>query len=411
MLQRTLFTPIEIKTEEYGSLQLRPDLTVGDIEYLSKLEGQVTPREFTIEVVHRILRSPVLGIDEIRGWEDSLLQTVAFDWAGRRQWPVWELSEELPPFSAFQSGFQTYIDSLTQRVQESLTKAFAPVTQQMRTSIEQVVGVLTGAFQNLQLTLASALQPIQTSLAQFAVSYQLTIPVSGIFEALPDPWEISNRLAELERTATALDDSGYGFMLSYWMWSDVARFSNIGHVDARVRHAATTNRLFSLTCSDEFRRELLENFRDSSILKRRQDVVDSALVAHCERRYMLSIPVLLAQLEGMFTDALIVKGTVVRKDKKLYAKDKLGNLKLNRKGKPIELRGLGEAIQHADIGDEEDLYTLAKFITDYLIPERNAIMHGRAVSYDRAKLSVQLLLTIYVLSLEFAWLEPESESR
>src|SRR5690606_8578329 len=116
----------------------------------------------------------------------------------------------------------------------------------------------------------------------------------------------------------------------------------------------------------------------------------------------VAIPTLLAQVEGMFTDALILKQLVVRVNGKLCARDSSGNPKLDKNGKPVQLHGLGQKVNNSDLRNEYLLEGLADFFTAYLVSERNEIMHGSSISYNRAKLSIQLVLNVYLLAAEFA---------
>ncbi len=40
------------------------------------------------------------------------------------------------------------------------------------------------------------------------------------------------------------------------------------------------------------------------------------------------------------------------------------------------------------------------FLTTYFIPQRHAIIHGRSTSYGKAKLSIQVLLIVFILANE-----------
>ena len=93
---------------------------------------------------------------------------------------------------------------------------------------------------------------------------------------------------------------------------------------------------------------------------------------------------------------------------KACAKGPDGNVKFNKKGEPVQLHGLGQKVQSSRFREDEILYDLVGFFADRLVAERNDIMHGDNLDYGRAKLSVQLMLNIYVLAAEFAEFESEN---
>lgn len=228
------------------------------------------------------------------------------------------------------------------------------------------------------------------------------LPHLADMKALQRMFRQSAELAERSVEATVqgdetLEASGYGFADHMWNWSFVATFA---HVDPRVRAAVVTRRMAILTSSETFEEWLAEEIEGSILLKRRWPIVRQALAAHRRREYVLSTPVLLARIEGVVGDALILKNRVVAKDGKLYRLDNNGNVMLGRNKRPVELRGLHPLVSLSDFSDHEALEDTASFITDSLAPWRNPILHGRNVQYGTAKLSVQALLVLWLLAIE-----------
>ena len=167
-----------------------------------------------------------------------------------------------------------------------------------------------------------------------------------------------------------------------------------------MQEAHVTNRVLLLTRSDGFGKQLRERLLASSVLRRRWPIVDEALRAHKQRNYVLSIPPLLAQVEGIIADALILKNLVKPKGKKLLARQADGSLKRGKDGDAVELRGIGSLVTHSDFQSDLALKDTASFLTTQLVGNRNAILHGRDTSYGRAKLSAQILLVLLVLVSE-----------
>lgn len=413
--------PIVVETEQYGALYLRPSLVVRDSLYLSRLnETGVAPREFTVQAVSRLVYFPEIGVQEVRSWDDGLLARVASTWAATKPRSEWLLSEELPPFEAFRQGHTVYADTIGRQMADSLRDIYAPAFKQSLEALDAWTDalnrqladtnrlILASVRSGVGLVAEAALGSVLENLSSIVASVTLDIDVGRLFPSLPGLSDLWPRREGLQRAAGALDEGGYRFMRGQWLLSEIAQFVGIDQVTPRVRHAAITNRLLGLTRSDDFTARSNSYFSTSGVLRRRWRIVKQAYAAHRKREYALSIPALLAQVEGMFTDALILKNMAIRQDNKLYARDSDGNLKLGRKGKPVRLHGLGQKVQNSRFREDDILRDLVGFFTSTLIPERNDIMHGSTTDYGRAKLSVQLVLSTYLLAAEFAEFEDGS---
>ncbi|MCX9077474.1 MAG: hypothetical protein OIN84_05795, partial [Candidatus Methanoperedens sp.] len=173
-------------------------------------------------------------------------------------------------------------------------------------------------------------------------------------------------------------------------------------------NAIITGKLLNTTRQAEFAEILRECFETSAILRRRWKIIKQALVAHKNRNYVLSIPTLLAQVEGIFTDALVLKGIAVRVNGRLCEKDIKGKPKLDKNNNPIPIHDLKQKVLKSNLQNEKILQALGQFFTSYLVDERNAILHGSHLTYGTAKLSVQLLLNIYLMAIEFVIFESET---
>jgi len=390
--------------------------------YLSELqESDADPREFTAQAVSRFVYLPDLDLEEIRLWDDDLLTNVATAWANQKERHEWPLPDNLPPFNAFKNGYVAYSNSIYRDMREAIAQAYAPVFKGVAETVgkqfadavrQQLADFNRQVFQSIQssvnLLAESVLGSLRENLANIVQSFKLEVQVGRFFENLPDFSELLKQYEKIDKAATALDEGGYRFMRYQWSLNEIAQFVGIDQIDPRVRNAAITNRLLSLTRSDEFVVEMERCFYDSSVLQPRWSIIEQALIAHQSRSYALSIPTLLAQVEGIFTDALILKNMAVRMNGKLCAKDQHGKLKLGKDGKPVQSRGLGQKVQNSKFRNDDILRDLVEFFADSLVSERNNILHGNHLTYDKAKLSVQLVLSVYFLAAEFAEFESES---
>ena len=234
-----------------------------------------------------------------------------------------------------------------------------------------------------------------------------TAATTSIFEGLSGLLEISREIDEAEPLIkTALAEGGYPLFIEHLTLPDFAKLIGVDQVDPRVRNAVVTNKLLYVTRSDHFADSLDDLFQNSSILCRRSNIVKQALHAHQNRNYALSIPVLLAQAEGILTDGLVLKSLVIRKNDAHYV-----NVNKNGSPKLKKLIGLRSKIDkdNVKLQNEKTLKNLVDSYIEKLIPDRNRILHGADVSYaTKAKLSVQLLLLIYMLSADLGASEVKS---
>lgn len=402
---------ILVETNQHGIVSLRPDLTFGHMRALLELEQSGTdPREFAVQAIVALVQEPELDAEDVREWNDDLLTEMVTTWAERKLGSEWPMSDDLPHLEAFQRGFQPYVRAFFLPIQQALAEAFPAATEtfegllQQASGLRQALASIGEALQSLHSSLnalmESVIAPLQQNITAIAQSFTLDLQIGSLVESLPDLSEISRRYEGLVKAIEMLDRSGYRFMREQWMVSHVAPLTGIDQIDPRVRDAVITNRLLSLTRDSHFVDELQQLILESPVLSRRWEVIEQALVAHRNRRYVLSIPVLLAQVEGVFTDALILKNMAIRVGNKLCVRDQTGNVKLDRKGQPVMLHGLGQKVQNSRFHNDPGLQDVGNYLTDSLIPERNGILHGSHLAYGRARLSVQLVLAVYVLAAE-----------
>ncbi|MGH2530932.1 MAG: hypothetical protein ACRDJW_01380 [Thermomicrobiales bacterium] len=434
-----LMRPIRVRSHRFGTIHLRP-LTVGDTQAVAELaEQELPPREFAARLIHHQLTRPSLDLATVRAWADQLLGRVVQAWAADAGGFRRPLDSNLPVFEAFQQQAIIFREEEERRVRALLSptlealrkqtflldaiklRSFVPFTPPLL-QITPPLSIAVNPVANWPSTLVSpilegiqeAAQDLVRSVAALENGFldairRPIIPsyqVGDFFRALPDFSGLLGRLAEIrkahEEGEQVLDDTGYSFLGFTFLTSAFAEFAQ---VEPRVRGAAVTNTLLALTRRRDFEDRLRRHLEGSAVLGRRWPIVERAIKAHRERNYLLSTPPLLAQIEGIVADALILKGMVRPVGRRLYAKDTNGNLKLNRRGDRIELRGLGELVQHSDFQDHAVLEGLVEVTTDRLIHDRNGILHGRRTAYGRAKLSVIALLVLDMIAGEFVEFE------
>lgn len=440
--------PIKIESPTYGVMEFS-ELLFKDFSWLEKDQTQKLPaREFAVELILAHLITPQLDIEEVRNWSDDELSWIVIQWMNNQQ-----KESTLPDTATFEdikNSMYEYFNSLTGESRKQLetlfesqrqfindlTKSILPATalassmvnlknafnlsqmvsnivlpqissvQEISKSIKSITGfsqqladfssMFQRAFASTQM-ISSLSNALASSLPKLDISTTL-LNTKQFFAGLPDLTELGKILKEAEEGGEAFKNAGFSFItVDYVSLSTVRRYASISQ---KVRSAAITNRLAADTRGSEFEQKLGELFNQSSVLRRRWPIVSQAIKAHRRREYNISVPALLAQVEGVIGDALILNGLIISKGHKLYAKGSNGKAQLDKKGVPIEVRGVGTLIQRSTWQTHPALQGVADLITNQLAGERNPILHGRRTNYGVARLSVQGLLLLFVLAAE-----------
>ncbi len=420
----------EIVVPDFGPIKLRP------LTYTSALEHLVTEeipvREFEVRVIHDHLAEPGLSVEDVRAWPDTALSAVLDGWVRADQRFRAPL-DPASPFDSFRAAVRTYVEEERERLskllrpalqgllryqdlykgihldtyQHLLSNVSIPVIQPFRFQppdfwAQQAANDLERQVRATTESLQRATRGLSAGLLALAQSFSTADLAAGHFiTQLPDLGNTIRQFKELAdrqaRGEAVLEETGYGFatsLLASHLLADLAE------VVETVRGAAVTNTLLAYTRDPGFEEDLRERFEASSVLRRRWRVIVRVLHAHRQRDYVLSIPPLLAQIDGMMADAFVLNGLARPVGRKLLAKDANGALKLNKWGDPVELHGLGKLVQHHNFQDHEVLRGVVEILNSSLIQDRNGILHGRRTAYGRAKLSVVALLVLEVLAIE-----------
>ena len=136
---------------------------------------------------------------------------------------------------------------------------------------------------------------------------------------------------------------------------------------------------------DEAIDELLNVFNDNELFKPRINIIEDALGAHLARKYTLSIPVILTQIDGIFIERYkILEGELS------YTCPKCGH----RREMQLNARNISE-----HLASRESVYLgwFLRHIIDTFDKLRNDILHGKKLNYPDADLSTKLVLTLFQL--------------
>jgi hypothetical protein len=392
-------------------------------------EAHSDPFDFATQILVRLTTEPTVTASEVAAWGKNNVTKIVEQWAAHPAGLAKELGTS-DPLGVFREQLLAYHAIRAKRMDEQFREfrasptfkamqeavrwtremraihdasAFARLIDEQR-RIADAFRPLEG-ISRIQLelqrqaeTIAAATRGIQNSVRQALEAFETQSRfVSHVLRDLPDPAELRRRSVRIESGLEALDDSGYGFTAHIW---DIPFVVELGELQPGIRGAVATNR-FAAFCRDpEFYEELQTTIEATPVLRRRWPLISAGLGAHASRNYGLAIPVLLAQLEGCITDMLVLRGEAALHRGKLYAKTESGAVKKGRDDKPIRLIGLDAKLKHSRWQTDDVLQSVAGVIADHLVAERNDIMHGRNISYGKAKLATQVILIVWVLARE-----------
>lgn len=287
-----------------------------------------------------------------------------------------------------------------------------------RSVLEETLAGLGGAAMGIGLSVEQMKE--FANAASDIRSFTLGMEPGWFMELLPDLNLVTQAIERIREAEgeDALEANDFGFA-SYLVPREF--LIGLASIALPARGLDITSHLTSLTTEASFREELREKMSQSDTLARRWPIVDRALKAHCEDDYFLSIPALLPQVEGAMADALTLKGTVIVVEGKLYWKDPdTGNAKVSkkgrRKGEPIQITGGKQLLQNQPLREHPILQGVADVLAanvlkdkndkkDKMFDDRNLILHGNSVDYNKAELSTRALLVLLTVAPEITAFE------
>ena len=313
----------------------------------------------------------------------------------------------------------TMTDSLMQsavRGQEIVDSLKVAISPMIRFNEEFHKGISQGILRGVPLFephfdsfLTEALQPVSlitslpsmNSLSETILGIEQTFArareqMAGLASLMESANLLQQALAEqAARDAEIMDASGF-FFRDLLSEDDLLKLFGIEQVDCRVRNAAMTNTLLRVARKEEFAEDLESRFKDTYVLQGRWPIVENAYDAHRSRVYLLAIPALFAQVEGMLVDALVMKEILYVEDNEVFLRSH--DPKNPKGGRLKGLSNVADQIKKSDLQEDWNFQIFANYVSDTLAPERNHIMHGQNIDYGKAMLSVKLLLYIWRLA-------------
>jgi hypothetical protein len=264
----------------------------------------------------------------------------------------------------------------------------------------QVMGAIV-AYAEQAKYLRTAMIPILPNFEKLQRYLDKAFPVADLVRRLPGAggiiaaWEDAKHRIQLGEIALQEEEFGFAVPLA-----NPSLLSNLAGTPDQLKGAQATNKFLRFTRSEDFAVTLGERVTSSDVVARRWRIIEPMLAAHCGRNYALSIPALFAQVEGLFTDSMILSGLATIQGGKVLAQKPDGFLKLDKHNKPVELNGLGHKVRHSPYQGHDTLQEVASALLEFLTRRRNAVLHGNDVLYGKAKLSTQLILLVFILTTE-----------
>lgn len=288
--------------------------------------------------------------------------------------------------------FNRLIDNLTpalvsmstihQEQMERLNEAFRTISEAELSRMSDVIFRASQRLGNIFPLIEQDL-PILTQRLLQPISTYTHSPL--LISTLPDIVELTLVRSEEQRdesTAQGLSEDRtlvFDFQLDVYLLN-LAKYVDVTHgyhVDVDAYHK---------TCDSGFEANVWQVFTGTVILKDRHKNIREALEAHRREQFTLSVPALMAQLEGVITDMLVLRGIVFRDGSKARRSDNRAEL-AGLKGK-IDLY----AQQFHDI---PPVARVRQFIVDRIAPDRNYTQHGVPNDKYTVEASTHLLILIY----------------
>jgi len=391
--------PLVIRSKVYGSLKLRGFLSLNDISDILKFViKKLDDKEFTVAV----LNAQIIVKDEaainLESWDDKRLISVTRK-LGEKVFANDLNGQKIKTYSDFKIVAEKHVEEFNKNTAKTMKGFYESINKTLKIQ-EQMANIVGAVTKNLVLDMQVVTSGITSMLANTIRTFDVArvvqatlIPSLPNLDVLFDFIEKSKR--ETDEILILLEESEYELAI------DVLQdryFRELLKIKISQRKAVVTKKLVQITASYEFNKDL-EKLFEATCLGSRWHPLKQALLAHQSHQYYLSVPVFLAQAEGIFTDLLVLKKLAYKKEKMLYALAN-GFPKKNRSGKLLRLDTLGQKTTHAKGHFEEDKFIeiTVDAIVGRFVKVRNGVFHGRINNYGTAANSTKALLLVFTLA-------------
>lgn len=241
-------------------------------------------------------------------------------------------------------------------------------------------------FTDYQKVLEQALKPLQDILA--GIGREMQRATAGISETMRPVFE------RLERYPGICAEFG-------WPPFDVPISIVVEVVDLYDKKGAEArpdiDALFVRVVPRRVLRELRQEWGECHLLRRRAHILDAVMRAHLRKDFSLTVPVLLASVEGVVADLHVPKGRMMQADVKRYLGETFASedaperwsSQLNDAARAVIVDAMVGSFYHGD--------PLPKEV------RRNAVLHGADVGYDTEANSLKAILMLDLIREQYGF--------
>jgi hypothetical protein len=419
--------PIELNLPTGGQLTLRV-LTVRDNREIDQwIFDEPSPRELALRILrHQVVSGSATELDDL---PDLAIASLVVQWLHASDPEAWP-DDSVNDLPSLQLRLRNYYQSERDKLRAIVVRVIGTDTFRQ---IGELQSQIAKSFEPLSASLASiqnALTPLHqiapiiaqldSITAAFAPMTAFTTQFANIV-SIPT-FKFPNLALLSPNFADGIIGAGQEFLVRFHAAHDKATMTLESHqmrfvggilpisVILRINELKDPARTHSVVArlgawlrSADFRDDLMESMRGYPRSVKRIAIIRDALQAHSERKYSLSVPVFIAQAEGMLTDFLVQSGLVRRAGASVYAVDPTtSTFRLDRNGKKIQLVGWDPKLQSAKATANAVMQDLATDLVSAFVPQRNAILHGHALRYAEHKQSAYALLVAAVTARALA---------
>lgn len=279
---------------DLGAVELKI-VSVGSTMEASRRAREADPsaraKIFVDTVVARVVAKPTFTSEELdqlpNMTRDALFLAVVDRWGIRDEYDQLQDASDI-----YDHIYRAYQEQMRRIIQDALISVmprldFGPVLQRLQEVIRQQVSVFSQQIAQIGQQLLQQNEPLQRTLDQFRetlrrsyaeinLASQMVSPslrAAGFWFPLSAPFALLSALRELVDAGTATPQNVRQLFVSYYEDDD----------------------FFAL-------RLLVDDWKDETYLASRMHIIEPALVAHIAAQYVLSVPALLALVEGVLTD-------------------------------------------------------------------------------------------------------------
>lgn len=237
-----------------------------------------------------------------------------------------------------------------------------------------------------QRAIQQALKPMQDALA--AMSREIQRATAGFSESMRPVLE------RLERYPRICAEFGWPpFDVPLSVVAEVVDLYDSKGLEAR----ADIDALFVRLVSKRVLRDLRQEWLECHLLRRRAHILDAVMRAHFRRDFTLTVPVLLASVEGVIADLHVPKGRMMQADVKRFLAETFTSegtperwsLQLNDAARSVIVDAMVGNFTHGDPAPRDI--------------RRNAVLHGADTAYDNEPYSLKAILMLDLVREQYGY--------